>query len=152
MKLRIKQQAAIALLALAIVPLLASLLFPHNDIVLYAGISVCAAFLISLIPSLTASYCTNQWAESVFTRGGDEYPIRVLNVKADFKFAQDIKVRLVIAGVHVEVNSSHRPNMFGIPPRVDHVVNIEDCMLLSNDDLVDLLNELYETEYYLEEK
>lgn len=150
MKLRLKQQAAIALIALAIVPLLASLLFPRNDIVLYVCVSVCAAFIVSLIPSLTKSYCTNQWSESVFTRSGDEYPIRAIKVKADFEFAKDINVRLIIAGVHVEVNSSHRPNMFGIPPRVDHVVNIEDCMLLSDDDLVDLLNELYETEYYIE--
>ena len=149
MKTRLIHKAYMALTALALTLFFGGLIAPQSDMYIYIACSIIVVYLFMIAPNVIQAYLPVYWAESAESDNGVQYPVRAIECKANYASAKDIPTRLIIAGVEVEVTQDHDPSMFGLPPHVSHVVHLEDCMLLSDEDLLSLLNDLFKTEYTL---
>lgn len=150
MKLRLTNKAALALLAIVLTFLLDGIIAPKSDLWMLAPIGVSLAYLSSLIPDLAKAYLQYYWPDKVVSEYGQILPLR--KVRCSYDNGMHIVDYVVnIVGVESEVTKDTEPSMFGLNPFVDYVVHIED-LLLDDDDLIDLVNETYGQDYFMESK
>lgn len=151
MKLRLTHKSSLAVLAIVVTLCLDSIIRPTNAYLKLYPILLSLAYFASLIPQIAKAYFSGYWTMSVTTEYGQELPMRVIDCKQDNGLVIT-ETKVYIAGVESEVTKDSEPYMFGITRTFcDHVVHIED-LLLDDDDLLDLVNETYGTDYFIEEK
>jgi hypothetical protein len=156
MKLRLQNKLALSMLAAFIIGTTTWTAY-HTEFASLYGIL--ATFLTclclgmgGLILTLLIAYIwlelfEDLWKDTDVDVYGFSYPVKRLELEH-----RGINVSVLVAGVADEVTSTTTPHDYAMPSHIGYVVNKEDLCFLNEEELAELLNEVYLCEYEVREK
>jgi hypothetical protein len=156
MKLRLINQLALSMLAAFIIGITTWAAY-HTEFASLYGIlatflaclciGIGAVVLTLLIACIWLEVFTDLWQDTDVNVYGFSYPVKRLELEH-----RGTNVSVLVAGVADEVTSTTTPYDYAMPSHIGYVVNKEDLCFLNEEELAELLNEVYLCEYEVREK
>lgn len=150
MKIRLRHKLYLSCIALWAWWTLQHYLPSHNAII--STISALGYITLSLLIIVCSARLMwvymlfENWAIECLARDGSKYPLRKLRV-----LDGEEEVTKLIAGYEGEVNGEG-VERYGYTQHIDYVVHIEDLCNLSDEQLIEHINDVYDREYEEVEK